>query len=129
MAAPEIKTEIKNESLDMAEDLEWEKAAEEEIMAANEGFNDDETESETEKSEKKVRPKRIRKPKLRQNFETDPDEPEEMSETERFDDEDNFTASDNDDEDPSFEHQASDDSYNPDLGDDDSVNSLDMFGI
>ena len=77
MAVPEIKTEIKNEPLDITEDPEWEKAAEEEIMAANEGFNDEETESETEKNEKKVRPKRIRKPKLRDNFETDPDEPNE----------------------------------------------------
>ena len=112
--------------MDIVEDAEWDRAAEAEILAANEGFNDDlDVEAEMEKKAKKTRPKRLRKPKLRENFETNPDEPDEMSESERFDDEEDFSVSDDDDDDPSFKNSQSDDS---DIGDDDSLNSLDMFG-
>ena len=113
--------------MDIVEDAEWDRAAEAEILAANEGFNDDLhlVDTEMEKKTKKVRPKRLRKPKLRENFETNPDEPDEMSESERFDDEEDFSVSDDDDDDPSFKNSQSDDS---DIGDNDSLNSLDMFG-
>ena len=113
--------------MDIVEDAEWDRVAEAEILAANEGFNDELDVSEAEIEKKKTtRPKRLRrKPKLRENFETNPDEPDEMSESERFDDEEDFSVSDDDDDDPSFKNSQSDDS---DIGDDDSLNSLDMFG-
>ena len=114
--------------MDIVEDAEWDAVAEAEILAANEGFNDDLELSEPAEIEKKktTRPKRLRKkPKLGANFETNPDEPDEMSESERFDDEEDFSISDDDDDDPSFKNSQSDDS---DIGDDDSLNSLDMFG-
>ena len=68
-------------------------------MAANEGFDNDlDYEPEIEKVVKqrtkpaerpglKIRPKRIQKPKILDEYETNPDEPDEMSENERFDDE------------------------------------------
>ena len=121
--------QVKDEPMDIVEDAEWDRAAEAEILAANEGFNEElDVEVEVEKKvvvEKKTsRPKRLRKPKMRENFETNPDEPDEMSESERFDDEEDFSVSDDDDDDPSFKNSHSDDSD----GDDDSLNSLDMFG-
>ena len=72
----DIKTEIKEEPIedildDTLDESEWDKAAEEEILAANEGYFD----SPPEPSEK---PKRKRsKPKsFRMDFETDdPDDP------------------------------------------------------
>ena len=119
--------QVKDEPMDIVEDAEWDRALEAEILAANEGFNDDigllDNIEILEK--KKTRPKRARKPKMRENFETNPDEPDEMSESERFDDEEDFSVSDDDDDDPSFKNSQSDDS---DIGDDDSLNSLDMFG-
>ena len=122
--------------MDIVEDAEWDRVAEAEIMAANEGFNEvvvanevfeDELDVEVEKKAKKVRPRRLRKkPKTNENFDTNPDEPEEMSESERFDDEEDFSISEDDDvNDPSFKNSHSEDS---DVGDDDSLNSLDMFG-
>ena len=123
--------QVKDEPMDIVEDAEWDRAAEAEILAANEGFNEEldvEVEVEkkvvVEKNAKTSRPKRLRKPKMRENFETNPDEPDEMSESERFDDEEDFSVSDDDDDDPSFKNSHSDDSE----GDDDSLNSLDMFG-
>ena len=122
--------------MDIVEDAEWDRVAEAEIMAANEGFNEvvvaneafeDELDVEVEKKAKKVRPRRLRKkPKVNENFDTNPDEPEEMSESERFDDEEDFSISEDDDaNDPSFKNSHSEES---DIGDDDSLNSLDMFG-
>ena len=111
-------------------------------MAANEGFDNDlDYEPEIEKVVKqrtkpaerpglKIRPKRIQKPKILDEYETNPDEPDEMSENERFDDEDISNSGSDDDDDPSFENTRSDGSYSPDIhdDDDDSLHSLDMFG-
>jgi len=108
-----VKTEIKEEPIDIVDDPEWDKAAEEEILAANEGFFDSPTEPVMEK------PKRKRaKPKsYKVDYESDdPDEPDELDDQSIFDDED--------ENDPDFDDGRSDESYSPDIFDSESFQSM-----
>ena len=107
-----VKTEIKEEPIDIIDDPEWDKAAEEEILAANEGYFD----SPPEPSEKPKR-KRTKPKSFRMDYETDdPDEPDELDDQSLFDDED--------DNDPDFNDGRSDESYSPDIFDNESFQSM-----
>jgi len=116
-----IKTEVKEEPLDIEDDPEWERAAEAEILAANEGYLDTPSPEAASARTKSVaptkeRPKRKRKPKsYKEDY--DSEENERPSDRDSNDNADSLFGDENVD-DPDFDEEMSDD--------DDNF-SLDMF--
>ena len=112
------KTEVKEEPLDTVEEAEWEEAAEEEILAANKEFLEC-SPPPAKPSPRRTKPRRRRagKKSYKEDYESeDPDDPDELNDSPIF--------ADDDEDDPDFEGELSDESFSPDLFDEGSAHSM-----
>ena len=116
----DIKTEVKEEPIDIVdEDLDWEKAAEEEILAANEGYFDADSPLPVVEAVTKKRPKRqkTKTKTYKEDFESDNEDADDPKMEE--DDESMFDDPDFDDEEKSNDSMdmfdSDDDDSNLDL--------------
>ena len=118
----DIKTEVKEEPVE--DDAEWERAAEEEILAANEGLFESYSPVAVSPPPSLKRPKRKKtKPKsYKEDWESDkdPDTPDipDDDEDSMFDEENNF------EDDPDFEDDKSDISFSMDMLESDDSNTI-----
>merc|ERR1719300_678203 len=134
----DIKTEIKEEPIedildDALDDSEWDKAAEEEILAANEGYLDTSDSvsvpsPQTTFKSSSSRPRRKKsKPKsYKEDFDSDKD-PDDVDHV--GDDTESMLDEENNGDDPDFDDTKSDDSYMMDMFDSDDSNVEDDANI